>query len=46
VFAFAGFLGLLLGGWFLLPRFRSALLAVPLSVLIALNAPVWAASFS
>jgi hypothetical protein len=39
VFAFAGFLGLLLGGWFLLPRFRSALLAVPLPVLVALNAP-------
>ena len=26
VFAFAGFLALLFGGWFLLPRFRSALL--------------------
>jgi hypothetical protein len=38
-FALAGSLGLLLGGWFLLPRFRSALLAVPLPVLVALNAP-------
>jgi hypothetical protein len=38
-FAFAGSLGLLLGGWLLLPDFRSALLAVPLPVLVALNAP-------
>jgi hypothetical protein len=38
VFAFAGFLALLFGGWFLLPRFRNALLSVPLPVLIGLNA--------
>ena len=39
VFAFAGFLGLLLGAWFLRPEFRSALLAVPLPILVALNIP-------
>jgi hypothetical protein len=37
VFAFAGLLALLLGGWFLLPKFRYALLAVPLPALVALN---------
>src|SRR5438093_2398532 len=37
VFAFAAFLGLLFGGWFLLPRFRSALLSAPLPALIGLN---------
>jgi hypothetical protein len=37
VFAFAGFLVLLLSGWFLLPRFRGALLAVPLPALVGLN---------
>ena len=38
VFAFAACLALLFGGWFLLPRFRSALLSVPLPALIGLNA--------
>ncbi|MGH7322585.1 MAG: hypothetical protein ACRELA_23600 [Candidatus Rokuibacteriota bacterium] len=38
VFAFVGFLTLLFGGWFLLPRFRSALLSVPLPALVGLNA--------
>lgn len=38
VFAFAGLLALLFGGWFLLPRFRSALLSLPLSALVGLNA--------
>jgi hypothetical protein len=38
VFAFAGLLALLFGGWFLLPRFRSALLSVPLPALVGLNA--------
>ncbi len=37
VFAFVGFLALLFGGWFLLPRFRSALLSVPLPALVGLN---------
>lgn len=37
-FAFVGLLVLLLGAWFLLPRFRSALLAVPLPALVGLNA--------
>lgn len=35
---FAGFLALLFGAWFLLPRFRDALLAVPTAALIAVNA--------
>jgi hypothetical protein len=38
VFAFAALLGLLFGGWSLVPRFRSALLAVPLAALVGLNA--------
>ncbi len=38
LFAFAGLLALLFGGWFLSPRFRSALLSVPLPALIGLNA--------
>lgn len=38
VFAFVGFLALLFGGWVLLPRFRSALLSVPLPILVGLNA--------
>jgi hypothetical protein len=38
VFAFAAFLALLFGGWFLLPRFRNALLSVPLPALVGLNA--------
>ncbi len=36
-FAFAALLALLFGGWFVLPRFRSALLAVPLPALVGLN---------
>jgi hypothetical protein len=36
--AFAGFLALLVGAWFRLPRFRSALLAVPLPALVGINA--------
>lgn len=35
---FAGVLALLLGGWFLFPQFRSALLSVPLPALVALHA--------
>ncbi len=35
---FAGLLVLLLGAWFLVPQFRSALLAVPLPVLVGVNA--------
>jgi hypothetical protein len=38
VFAFAALCMLLLGGWLLLPRFRSAILAVPLPALVGLNA--------
>jgi hypothetical protein len=38
VLAFVAFLALLLGGWLFSPRFRSALLSVPLSVLVGLNA--------
>src|SRR5438552_1972812 len=38
LFAFAGLLVLLFGGWFLFPRFRSALLSVPLPALVGLNA--------
>ena len=38
LFAFAGLLALLFGGWFLFPRFRSALLSVPLPALVGLNA--------
>lgn len=38
VFAFGGFLALLFAGWFFLPRFRSALLSVPLPALVGLNA--------
>jgi hypothetical protein len=38
VVAFAGLLVLLCGGWYLLPRFRSALLSVPLPALVGLNA--------
>jgi hypothetical protein len=38
VFAFVFLLALLFGGWFLLPRFRSVLLAVPLPALVGLNA--------
>jgi hypothetical protein len=38
VLAFFGALGVLLGGWFLSPRFRSALLSVPFPVLIGVNA--------
>ena len=37
VFAFAALLLLLLGSWFLLPRFRRALLALPLPALVGLN---------
>lgn len=37
VVAFGGLLALLFGGWFLLPRFRSALLSVPLPALVGLN---------
>ena len=36
--AFVGLLALPFGGWFLLPRFRSALLSVPLPALVGLNA--------
>jgi len=39
LFAFAGLLALLFGGWFLSPRFRSALLSVPLPALVWLA--VW-----
>jgi hypothetical protein len=35
---FIGLLVLLFGGWFLVPQFRSALLAVPLPVLVGVNA--------
>jgi hypothetical protein len=35
---FAGLLILLFGGWFLVPQLRSALLAVPLPVLVGVNA--------
>jgi hypothetical protein len=35
---FTGLLVLLFGGWFLIPQFREALLAVPLPVLVGLNA--------
>jgi hypothetical protein len=35
---FASLLALLLGGWYFSPRFRNALLAVPLPALIGLNA--------
>jgi hypothetical protein len=35
---FAELLALLFGGWFLVPRFRSALLSVPLPALIAVHA--------
>jgi hypothetical protein len=35
---FAGLLALLFGSWFLVPQFRSALLAVPLPVLVGVNA--------
>jgi hypothetical protein len=38
VLAFVVFLVLLFGGWVGLPRFRSALLSVPLSALVAVNA--------
>jgi len=38
LFAFAGSLALLFGGWFLLPGFRSALQSVPLPALVGLNA--------
>jgi hypothetical protein len=34
---FTGLLGLLFGGWFLIPNFRSALLSVPLPALIGLH---------
>lgn len=37
VFAFVLALAALFGGWFLLPRFRRALLAVPLPALVGLN---------
>lgn len=37
VFAFGGSLALLVGAWFLLPGFRSALLSVPLQALVGLN---------
>jgi hypothetical protein len=36
--AFAGFLALLFGAWSLLPRFQSALRAVPLPALVGINA--------
>lgn len=35
---FTGLLMLLFGGWFLVPQFRGALLAVPLPVLVGVNA--------
>jgi hypothetical protein len=35
--AFVALIAVLFGGWFLLPKFRSALLSVPLPALIALN---------
>jgi hypothetical protein len=35
---FTGLLVLLFGGWFLIPQFRDALLAVPLPVLVGVNA--------
>lgn len=35
---FAGLLALLFGSWFLVPRFRSALLSVPLSALVGVHA--------
>ncbi|MGE3512484.1 MAG: hypothetical protein AB7N65_26775, partial [Vicinamibacterales bacterium] len=35
---FALFLGILVGGWYVLPRFRQALLSIPLPALIGLNA--------
>lgn len=35
---FGGFLSLLLGSWLLVPRFRKALLSVPLPLLVGLNA--------
>lgn len=35
---FGGFLTLLLGGWWVVPRFREALLSVPLPALVGLNA--------
>lgn len=35
---FTGLLALLFGGWFLVPQFRTALLAVPLPVLVGVNA--------
>jgi hypothetical protein len=38
VLPFAGLLALFFGSWFLIPKFRSAILSVPLPVLIALNA--------
>ncbi len=38
VLAFVVFMVLLFGGWFALPRFRSALLSVPLSALVGVNA--------
>ncbi|MGH7267864.1 MAG: hypothetical protein ACREMB_23860, partial [Candidatus Rokuibacteriota bacterium] len=38
VVAFGALLAMLFGGWFLLPRFRSALLSVPLPALVGLNA--------
>jgi hypothetical protein len=34
---FVAFLAVLVGGWYLLPRLRSALLSIPLSALIGLN---------
>lgn len=38
VLAFAGLLVLLFGSWFFIPLFRAAILSVPLSALVALNA--------
>jgi hypothetical protein len=38
VLAFVGLVALLFGGWSWLPRFRSALLSVPLPALVGLNA--------
>jgi len=38
VFALVGLLALLFGAWFLLPRFRGALLSVPLPALVGLHA--------
>lgn len=35
---FAGLLALLFGGWFLVPRFRTALLSVPLPALVGVHA--------